>query len=54
MLKVGQKIIIGEISGTITAVELLHIIIATENNESIIVPTKELNNTHITIIGETQ
>jgi len=53
VLKIGQKVRIGEISGTITAVELLHIIIATQNNESIIVPTKELNNSHITIIGET-
>jgi len=41
-LKVGQRVRIGEISGTITAVELLHIIIANENNESIIIPTKEL------------
>jgi len=53
VLKVGQKVKIGEISGTITAVELLHIIIATENNESIIIPTKELSNSHIVIIGET-
>ena len=47
VLKVGQKVRIGEVSGTITAVELLHIIIANENNESVIVPTKELNDTHI-------
>ena len=54
VLKVGQKVRIGEVSGTITAVELLHIIIATQNNESIIIPTKQLDNTHITIIGEIQ
>ncbi|MDH3313791.1 MAG: mechanosensitive ion channel [Nitrosopumilus sp.] len=53
VLKIGQKIRIGEVSGTITAVELLHIVIANENNESTIVPTKELNNSYITIIGET-
>ena len=53
VLKVGQKVRIGEVSGTITAIELLHIIIATENNESIVIPTKQLDNTHITIIGET-
>ena len=54
VLKIGQKVRIGEVSGTITAVELLHIIIATQNNESIIIPTKELDNAQITIIGETQ
>ena len=50
-LKVGQKVKIGEISGTITAVELLHIIIANENNESVIIPTKELTTSSITILG---
>jgi len=50
-LKVGQRVRIGEISGTITAVELLHIIIANENNESIIIPTKELASSTITILG---
>jgi len=50
-LKVGQKVKIGEISGTITAVELLHIIIANENNESVIIPTKELTTSTITILG---
>jgi len=54
VLKIGQKVRIGEVSGTITAVELLHIIIATQNNESTIIPTKELDNAQITIIGETQ
>ncbi|MDH3488942.1 MAG: mechanosensitive ion channel [Nitrosopumilus sp.] len=53
VLKIGQKVRIGEISGTITAVELLHIIIATENNESVIIPTKNISNSSITIIGET-
>jgi len=53
VLKVGQKVRIGEVTGTITAIELLHIIIATQNNESIVIPTKQLDNTHITIIGET-
>ena len=53
VLKIGQKIRIGELSGTITAVELLHIIIATENNESVIIPTKNISNSSITIIGET-
>ena len=53
VLKVGQKVRIGDISGTLTAVELLHVIVATENNESVIIPTKELSDSSITIIGET-
>ena len=53
VLKIGQKVRIGEISGTLTAVELLHVIVATENNESVIIPTKELSNSSITIVGET-
>lgn len=50
-LKVGQKIKVDNVSGTLTAVELLHIIIATENNESVIIPTAQLNNSKITILG---
>ncbi|MDH3341083.1 MAG: mechanosensitive ion channel [Nitrosopumilus sp.] len=53
VLKIGQKVRIGDISGTLTAVELLHVIVATENNESVIIPTKELSNSSITVIGET-
>jgi hypothetical protein len=53
ILKIGQKIRIGDISGTLTAVELLHVIIATENNESVIIPTAELNKSHIVILGTT-
>ena len=53
VLKVGQKIRIGKHTGTLTAVEVLHVIIATENNESVIIPTKEIDNSSITIIGET-
>ena len=53
VLKVGQKIRIGKHTGTLTAVEMLHVIIATENNESVIIPTKEIDNSSITIIGET-
>ena len=51
VLKVGQKVRIGAITGTLTAVELLHVIVATENNESVIIPTKELNRSNITIMG---
>lgn len=50
VFKIGQKIRVGEISGTITAVELLHIIVANEKNESVVIPTKELMNKQVTIL----
>ncbi len=51
VLKVGQKVRIGDISGTITAVELLHVIVVNDKNESVIIPTKELMSKPITVIG---
>ncbi len=50
VFKVGQKIKVGDVTGTITAVELLHIIVANEKNESVVIPTKELMNKQITIL----
>lgn len=50
VFKIGQKVKIGDISGTITAVELLHIIVANEKNESTVIPTKELMNKQVTIL----
>ena len=50
VFKIGQKIRIDEVVGTITAVELLHIIVANEKNESVVIPTKDLMNKHVTII----
>lgn len=50
VFKIGQKIRVGEVSGTITAVEFLHIIVANEKNESIVIPTKELMNKQVTIL----
>ncbi len=50
VFKVGQRIKVGDIAGTITAVELLHIIVANEKNESIVIPTKELMNKYVTIL----
>jgi len=44
ILRLGQKVQIGEDKGTITAVDLLHIILANENNESIVIPTKNLSD----------
>ncbi|MDE1765688.1 MAG: mechanosensitive ion channel [Thaumarchaeota archaeon] len=50
VFKIGQRIKVGDISGTITAVELLHVIVANEKNESIVIPTKELMNKQVTIL----
>ena len=50
VFKIGQRIKVGDIAGTITAVELLHIIVANEKNESVVIPTKELMNKHVTIV----
>ena len=51
VLKVGQKVRIGDISGTVTASHLLHVIITNERNESFVIPTKELINKTIVIIN---
>lgn len=50
VFRTGQKIKVEDISGTITAVELLHIIITNEKNESTVIPTKELMNKQVTIL----
>ncbi len=52
ILKVGQKVQIGDERGTVTAVEPLHIILANENNESIVIPAKELSNQTIRVFGQ--
>lgn len=51
ILKIGQKVQIGEDTGTVTAVELLHIILTNENNESLVIPTKDLSNKVIRLLG---
>jgi small-conductance mechanosensitive channel len=48
--KVGQVIKIEDITGTITASEIFHIIITNEKNESVVIPTKELMNKSVTIL----
>ncbi len=53
VLKIGQKVQIGEERGTVTAVELLHIILSNENNESVVIPTKDLATKTIRILGKT-
>ncbi len=51
VLKIGQKVQIGEERGTVTAVELLHVILANDNNESIVIPTKDLSSKTIRVFG---
>jgi len=50
-LKEGQKVKICDITGTITAIEALHIVVTDEENETIIIPTKEIVNKTIRIIS---
>lgn len=52
VLTIGQKVQIGEYKGTITAVELLHVILANEDNESVVIPTKDLSTKTIRIFGK--
>ncbi len=48
--KIGQVIKIGDISGTITASEIFHIIVTNEKNESVVIPTKELMSKPVVIL----
>src|SRR3972149_324369 len=50
IFKVGQKIKIGDVTGTITSVGTLHIIITNEKNEGIVIPTKEFIGKTFTIL----
>ena len=50
LFKVGQTVKIGDVSGVITASEVLHIIVTNEKNESVIIPTKDLMQKQITIL----
>lgn len=49
-LKIGQYVKIGEVTGVITAAEMMHIIVTNENNESVVIPTKVLMSKNITIL----
>lgn len=50
LFKVGQTVKIGDVSGVITASEVLHIIVTNEKNESIVIPTKDLMQKQVTIL----
>jgi hypothetical protein len=51
VLKVGQKVRIGDITGVVTATHLLHVIVTNDKNESMVIPTKELMNKTIVILN---
>ncbi len=51
LLKVGQKVRIGEITGTITASQLLYLIVTNDKNESTVIPTKDLMSKTIVILN---
>jgi hypothetical protein len=50
IFKVGQKIKIGDVTGTITSVGTLHIIVTNDRNEGIVIPTKEFIGKTFTIL----
>ena len=51
LLKVGQKVRIGEISGTVTASQLLYLIVTNDRNESTVIPTKDLMSKTIVLLN---
>ena len=50
IFKVGQKIKIDDVKGTITSVGTLHIIVTNDRNEGIVIPTKEFIGKSFTIL----
>ena len=51
LLKVGQKVRIGDITGTVTATQMLYVIITNEKNESTVIPTKDLMSKTLVILN---
>ncbi len=51
LLKVGQKVRVGDITGTVTATQMLYIIVTNEKNESTVIPTKDLMNKTLVILN---
>ena len=52
VLIVGQRVRIGGHEGVVTAVDLLHVIIAKEDNESVAIPTRTLASETVTLLGK--
>lgn len=51
LLKIGQKVRIGDITGTVTATQMLYVIITNEKNESTVIPTKDLMSKTLVILN---
>lgn len=51
LLKVGQKVRIGEVTGIITATQALYVIVTNEKNESTVIPTKDLMSKTLVILN---
>lgn len=51
LLKVGQKVRIGDVTGTVTATQMLYVIITNEKNESTVIPTKDLMSKTLVILN---
>ena len=51
ILKVGQRVRIGDVTGTVTATQMLYVIITNEKNESTVIPTKDLMSKTLVILN---
>ena len=50
ILKVGQKIKLGDVTGKIVSIEALHLVVEQDNGEKVIIPSKELQNNKVIIL----
>ncbi len=50
VLKEGQKIKLGDVTGKIISLEALHLVVEQDNGEKIIIPSKELRDNKVTIL----
>lgn len=51
ILKVGQKVRIGDVTGTVTATHVLYVIVTNEKNESTVIPSKDLMTKTLVILN---
>jgi hypothetical protein len=51
LLKVGQRVRIGDVAGTVTAVQMLYVMVTNEKNESTVIPTKDLMSKTLVILN---
>jgi len=50
VLKEGQKIKLGDVTGKIVSLESLHLVVERDNGEKVIIPSKELRDNKVTIL----